>query len=97
MLKPHRTIDPYDENEIKGTRMPDYAKVAKDRDIYGELGWVNNWSIKCSKENNKRHPTYREYFDGPKNYNTTFNNATMTNSEFFRSNAPKSSVARVTR
>ena len=75
--------------------MPDYSKLAKDRDIYGELGWINNFNVKCSKNNDKLYPTYREFFDGPKNYHTTFNNSTMTNSEFFRQNAPKKSVARV--
>jgi hypothetical protein len=28
--------------------------------------------------------TNREFFDGPMNYHVTFNNSTMTNSEFFR-------------
>lgn len=90
-------MDPYEENEVKGTRMPDYTKLAKERDIYGELGWVSNFNVKCSKNNHKLYPTYREFFDGPKNYHATFNNATMTNSEFFRQNAPKTSVARITR
>ena len=81
-------------NEIKGTRMPDYSSVSKDRDIYGELGWIPNFNVKCSKNNNLRHPSNREYFDGPMNYHVTFNNSTMTNSEFFRQNAPKHSVAK---
>jgi hypothetical protein len=81
-------------NEIKGTRMPDYSGISKDRDIYGELGWIPNFNVKCSKNNTKRHPTNREYFDGPMNYHVTFNNSTMTNSEFFRQNAPEKSVAR---
>ena len=81
-------------NEIKGTRMPDYSGISKDRDIYGELGWIPNFNVKCSKNNDVRHPTNREYFDGPMNYHVTFNNSTMTNSEFFRQNAPAKSVAR---
>lgn len=81
-------------NEIKGTRMPDYSGVSKDRDIYGELGWIPNFNVKCSKNNNARHTGNREYFDGPMNYHVTFNNSTMTNSEFFRQNAPEKSVAR---
>ena len=97
MITPQRQLDPYDENEVKGTRMPDYTKLAKERDIYGELGWINNWNVKCSKNNNKLYPTNREYFDIPRNYHNTFNNSTMTNSEFFRQNAPKSSVARISR
>jgi hypothetical protein len=81
-------------NEIKGTRMPDYSHVSKDRDIYGELGWIPNFNVKCSKNNDIRHVSNREYFDGPMNYHVTFNNSTMTNSEFFRQNAPSKSVAR---
>ena len=92
-----RQLDPYDENEVKGTRMPDYTKLAKERDIYGELGWIGNFNVKCSKNNHKLYPTYREFFDGPKNYHNTFNNSTMTNNEFFRQNAPRTSVARITR
>ena len=68
--------------------------MSKDRDIYGELGWIPNFNVKCSKNNNLRHPSNREYFDGPMNYHVTFNNSTMTNSEFFRQNAPKNSVAK---
>lgn len=81
-------------NEVKGTRMPDYSIIAKDRDIYGELGWIPNFNVKCSKNNMRRHITNREYFDSPMNYHVTFNNSTMTNSEFFRQNAPANSVAR---
>lgn len=97
MIYPQRQLDPYEENEVKGTRMPDYTKLAKERDIYGELGWINNFNVKFSKNNDRMHPTYREFFDGPKNYNSQFNNSTMTNSEFFRQNAPRTSVARVSR
>lgn len=81
-------------NEIKGTRMPDYSVNSKDRDIYGELGWIPNFNVKCSKNNEDRQTNNREYFDGPMNYHVTFNNSTMTNSEFFRKNAPHKSVAR---
>jgi len=84
LVKARREHDPYEMNEIKGTRMPDYSGVSKDRDIYGELGWIPNFNVKCSKNNNARHATNREYFDGPMNYHVTFNNSTMTNSEFFR-------------
>jgi len=84
MIYPQRQLDPYDENEVKGTRMPDYTKLAKERDIYGELGWIQNFNVKFSKNNHKMHPTYREFFDDPKNYHNQFNNSTLTNSEFFR-------------
>jgi hypothetical protein len=36
---PRRQLDPYEENEIKGTRMPDYSKVTLGRDMVGEMGW----------------------------------------------------------
>ena len=94
MIYPQRQLDPYDENEVKGTRMPDYTKLAKERDIYGELGWIQNFNVKFSKNNHKMHPTYREFFDDPKNYHNQFNNSTLTNSEFFRQNAPAGSVAK---
>ena len=97
MLHPQRQLDPYEENEVKGTRMPDYTKLAQERDIYGELGWISNFNVKNSKNNDKLYPTYREFFDGPQNYHNKFNNQTMTNSEFFRQNAPKTSVARMSR
>lgn len=97
MLQPQRQLDPYEENEVKGTRMPDYTKLAQERDIYGELGWIPNFAVKYSKNNTKVYPTYREFFDGPKDYHNAFNSASMTNSEFFRQNAPKQSVARISR
>jgi hypothetical protein len=28
VVQPRRQLDPYEENEVKGTRMPDYAKVS---------------------------------------------------------------------
>ena len=75
--------------------MPDYTKLSKERDIYGEPGWISNFNVKFSKNNHKLHPTYREFFDGPKNYHNQFNNASLTNQEFFRQNAPEGSVARL--
>ena len=95
MINPQRTIDPYDENEVKGTRMPEYTKLTQERDIYGELGWIPNFNVKVSKDNNALYPTSREYFDGPRVYHRRFNTQAMTNPEFFRQNAPKKSVARV--
>lgn len=55
--------DPYELNEIKGTRMPDWSIVDKERDIYGEMGWINNFHVKMSKNNAKMHRTYKEFFD----------------------------------
>ena len=74
MVPAQRQLDPYEENEVKGTRMPDYTKLSKDRDVYGELGWISNWNVKISKDNTKTYPTNREYFDIPRNYHTKFNN-----------------------
>lgn len=67
-MTPKREIDPYIENEIKGTRMPDYAKVSKKRDVFGEMGWIPNFDVKKSKDNQKRYTTCREFFDAPLNY-----------------------------
>ena len=50
-MKPKRELDPFEMNEVKGTLMPDYSGVTKDRDIYGELGWIPNFNVKCSKNN----------------------------------------------
>jgi hypothetical protein len=55
--------DPYELNQIKGTRMPDYSRVIKERDIYGELGWVPNFQVKLSKNNGRMHRAYKEFFD----------------------------------
>jgi hypothetical protein len=88
-------LDPYEENEVKGTRMPEYTTLAADRDVFGELGWIPNFEIKKSKNNITRHINYRELFDAPKEYATEFHTASMTNTEFFRQNAPSSSVAKL--
>lgn len=48
-------MDPYIENEVKGTRMPDYTIVVRERDIYGELAWIPNFNMTYSKNNNDRH------------------------------------------
>ena len=67
--------------------MPDYSKVAETRDVYGELGWIPNFQVKKSKNNDTRHPTYREFFDAPKDYNLEFHtNSNQTNSGLFKNN-----------
>lgn len=64
--------------------MPDYSKVSQERDVYGELGWIPNFTVKKSKNNDDRHPTYREFFDAPKDYNIEFlTGSAQTNSGFF--------------
>ena len=77
--------------------MPKYTVNDKERDIYGELGWTTNFSQKHSKDNDKMYPTAREFFDSPRHYASRFANQDMTNAEFFRENAPRKSVARLTR
>jgi len=94
MIVPLRQLDPYEENEVKGTRMPDYSRVSKERDVYGELAWVPNFNVKRAKNNDYVYTTSREYFDNPQAYHNQFNNQTMTNQEFFRQNAPEKSVAK---
>jgi hypothetical protein len=43
--------------------------------MVGELGWQPNFNIKKSKNNDDRHPNYKEFFDAPKDYNVEFQNA----------------------
>ena len=93
-MRPERDIDPYIVNDIKGTRMPDYSGVARERDVYGELGWVPNFAVTFSKNNTRLHNTYKEFFDQPKNYHLLYSSNSMTVSEFFRANAPSRSVAK---
>ena len=81
---PRRQLDPYEENEVKGTRMPDYSKVSRERDLFGELGWIPNFPVKNSKNNDFRHPSYKEFFDKPKDYSVEFHTASQSNSDFFK-------------
>ncbi len=74
--------------------MPDYSKLALERDIYGELGWIPNFHVKLSKNNHTRHNNYREFFDAPREYHNTHNQSSITQSEFFRENAPDGSIAK---
>jgi len=92
---PRRQLDPYEENDVKGTRMPDWSKVNRERDVYGELGWVPNFDIKNSKNNKDRHGNYREFFDKPKDYNSTFTTAFVSKADLVRENAPDASVAQM--
>jgi hypothetical protein len=73
--------------------MPDYSKVNRDRDVYGELGWIPNFNVKNSKNNDARHGNYREFFDKPKDYNAAFTTAFVSKAEYFRENAPDQSIA----
>lgn len=82
-MQPKRQLDPYEENDVKGTRMPDYSIVNLDRDVFGELGWIPNFNVKKSKNNDHRHSTYREFFDAPKDYNKEFHTGfAQTNTGF---------------
>lgn len=71
-MRPKRTNDPFEDNEIKGTRMPEYAKVSRERDFVGELGWIPNFDVKKSKNNDKTHKNYKEFFDTEKAYHLEF-------------------------
>ena len=97
LLPVKREMDPYEANEVKGTRMPKYTKVDKQRDIYGELAWDKHHSVKTSKFNDNLYPTCREFFDGPRNYNRRFNTTDMQSSDFYRKQAPKNSVGKIHR
>lgn len=90
---PQKALDPYEMNTITGTRMPMYSNVSKERDLYGELGWIPNFQVTLSKNNPKMHRTYKEYFDIPKSYHA-IHNSNATASEFFRQQAPFDSVAK---
>ena len=72
--------------------MPDYSIVAAERDVYGELGWVPNFEVKKSKNNNDRHLTYKEMFDAPMDYDQEFHQASLTNTDFYQTNAPSTAV-----
>lgn len=78
MIKYKKQLDPYVENEVRGTRMPSYSRVSKERDIYGELGWIPNFSVTYSKNNKDLHKNFKEYFDQPRQYNELFNNSSVT-------------------
>ena len=64
--------------------MPEYSIVAKNRDVFGELGWLPNFNVKKSKNNDDRHPNYKEFFDQPKDYSVEFHTASQTNQEFYK-------------
>lgn len=68
ILKPHKRLDPYLENEDK-TRIPRYSKLYKERDVGREFNWVDNFAVTHSKNNVQIHNTYKEYFDKPVSYN----------------------------
>jgi len=51
--------------------MPDYSKLAVRRDFYGEMGWIPNFDVKISKDNDKRYTACREFFDAPIEFNAT--------------------------
>ena len=93
--RPEKTLDPFEENTIRGTRMPPWSPLGgEQRDIYGELAWIPNFQVTTSKDNSRLHNNYKEYFDKPKNYHLAASNSTAASSEFFKQNAPLGSVAR---
>lgn len=50
-----KTLDPYVDNEVKDTRMPDYSIVSRTRDVFGEFGWIPNFGVSKSKNNDRVH------------------------------------------
>jgi hypothetical protein len=50
--------------------------------------------VTTSKDNTKNHRAYKEFFDKPRNYHLAASNSSAASSEFFKTNAPKGSVAR---
>lgn len=73
--------------------MPDYSRVSIERDIYAEMAWIPNFQITYSKNNKDRHLTYKELFDRPKDYTGEFCTGQLTNSDYFKSQAPPGSIA----
>lgn len=70
--------------------MPDHSIVSKQRDVYGELGWIPNFHVKLSKNNSLRHNTYKEFFDAPRDYHETFHQISSAWNNFMRENALES-------
>ena len=71
-------LDPYEMNEVKGTRMPEWSVVDKERDVYGELAWIPNFQVALSKNNPNMHRNFKEFFDQPKNYQAVYNNSNVS-------------------
>ena len=72
-------------------KVPEFKR--KRRDIYGELGWNSNCFNTPSKFNQAKYKSRRDYFDQPKNNDTLYKIAKINNQDFFRSVAPKKSIA----
>lgn len=54
-MHPKKMLDPYESIEKGGGRMAEWSKIYKERDIYGELSWLPNFNVTCSKNNQKMH------------------------------------------
>jgi len=52
--------------------------------VFGELGWVPNFSVKNSKNNTHRHTGAKEFFDRPKKYEMEFHKGAQTAENFFK-------------
>jgi hypothetical protein len=68
--------------------MPEYSSLAQSRDVFGEIGWIPNFEVKNSKNNEVRHSTMRETFDNPKDYSTEFQKLVKSDSELLKSIQP---------
>lgn len=67
IIKYKKTLDPYLENEFKNW-IPTYSTVYNTWIREKELDWVDNFAVKWSKDNNRIHQKFKEYFDMPKKY-----------------------------
>lgn len=67
IIKYKKTLDPYLQNEYKN-RIPVYSTVYNVKTREKELDWIDNFCVKRSKDNNKIHSKFKEFFDQPKQY-----------------------------
>lgn len=78
--------------------MPPWSPLGgEQRDIYGELAWIPNFQVTTSKDNQKMHRNYKEFFDYPRNYHVQNGSSSVASSDFFKQNAPRGSVAHPTK
>ena len=67
VLRPRKTLDPYLKNEFEN-RIPKYSKVYSKQTRAKEMQWVDNFAVKCSKDNARIHRKFKEFFDRPRDY-----------------------------
>ena len=45
--------------------MPDWSRLFRQRDLFGELAWLPNFQVTTSKHNERLHRTFKQFFDQP--------------------------------